>query len=299
MKVAVLMSTYNGAAFLKQQIESILAQQGDFSLDLWVRDDGSSDLTQNILQEYADQDKLRWYTGENRKPAHSFFDLILHCPGYDYYAFADQDDLWLPDKLQRGISALQETCEPTLFVANATLVDGNLESLGRNVYTRTPRLDFYTLSCAGGLLGCTMVWNRPLAELLQSQPMPGPIVMHDFYVALVCLLAGGKILYDAESRMLYRQHGNNVVGAAHNKLSAIKNRIRTITQRRPVTVGQQAHTLLSQYSHLGTTEQHLWLKKLSDPRFFARIGIACSKKTCYISANKSLTLRLAILFGNR
>lgn len=299
MKIAVLMSAYNGEKYIREQIDSILAQEGDFSLDLWVRDDGSFDLTANILQEYEAQGKLSWYTGKNCKPAHSFFDLLLHCPGYDYYAFADQDDYWLPNKLQQGLLTLQRAKGPALYVANATLVDEQLQSLGRNVYKLPPRLDFHTLSCAGDLLGCTMVFNRELAQLLQSRPMPGPMVMHDFYLAQVCLLAGGRIYYDRKPYMLYRQHGNNVVGASHNKLSAIKNRIRTITKRKPVTVGQQAQTLLSQYPGLGASEQRAWLKLLADSGFSARFRVACSRKTRYINKNKSLTLRLALLLGNR
>ena len=71
MRVAVLMSTYNGEKYIREQIDSILEQSGNFDLDLWVRDDGSKDSTQQILQEYAQQRKLHWYTGENLGAAHS------------------------------------------------------------------------------------------------------------------------------------------------------------------------------------------------------------------------------------
>lgn len=299
MKIAVLMSTYNGENYIKEQIDSILAQTGDFTLELWVRDDGSRDGTVDILARYAEAGKLRWYTGENRKPAHSFMDLLLSCPEYDYYAFADQDDVWQPDKLASGISQLKAQEGPALYCANAQLVDRHLDSLGRCVYKQPPRLDLHTLSCAGDLLGCTMVFNAPLAQLLQSCPMPGAMVMHDFYLALVCLLAGGNILFDQTPRMLYRQHGANVVGASHSKLSALKNRFKYITRRPPVTVGQQAQTVLAQYPDLGTPQQRAWLKKLTDSRFFARLGVACSRQTRYVNKNKSLTLRLAFLLGHR
>lgn len=299
MKVAVLMSTYNGVAFLQQQIESVLSQQDDFELDLWVRDDGSRDGTQRILEEYAAAGKLRWYTGDNLKPAKSFMDLVLHCPGYDYYAFADQDDLWLPGKLAAGIRQLNSRNAPSLYFANASLVDGQLNSLGRDVYKVSPRLDLATLSCAGGLLGCTMIFNRPLATLLQACPMPDAMVMHDFYIALVCALAGGDIIYDNTPRMLYRQHGSNVVGASHSKLSALKDRLQSITHRSAVSISEQAAAVLKQYPSLGTTEQRKWLEKLADQRFFNRLSVAFSSKTRYSNTNKSITLRLAILFGNR
>ena len=76
MRVAVLMSTYNGENYMKEQIESILNQRGNFELDLWVRDDGSTDATKKILMQYEIEKKLHWYEGRNLKPALSFMDLI-------------------------------------------------------------------------------------------------------------------------------------------------------------------------------------------------------------------------------
>lgn len=299
MKVAVLMSTYNGATFLQQQIESILSQQGDFSLDLWVRDDGSQDNTIQLLKEYEAAHKLRWYTGENLKPAYSFWDLLLHCPGYDYYAFADQDDVWEPSKLQSAIESICHAAGPALACANAQLVDAKLDYLGRDVYLTPPALDLETLSIAGGILGCTMVLNNPLAQLVQSRDMPSNMVMHDFYVALVCVLSGGELRFDMTPRMQYRQHSNNVIGASRSKIAAIKDRLSTITKRAKVTVSQQAQSILIQYPELGTNQQRQWLKKLAYPSFFNRLSIACSPKTHYVNHNKAITLRLSMLLGNR
>lgn len=299
MKIAVLMSSYNGEKYIHEQIDSILAQKLDMQIDLWVRDDGSTDATKQILQEYEDAGCLRWYSGENKRSAHSFWDLILHCPGYDYYAFADQDDYWDPNKLQNGIDSIRDLNVPALSFANALLVDQDLTSLGRNVYKSCPPLDFWTLSCAGGILGCTIVFNRALATLIQSRPMPDKIIMHDFYIALICSLAGGTICYNNVSQMRYRQHGNNVVGVSRSKLSALKNRFKTVFRHPSVTIGQQAHTLLVQYPSLGTSAQQAWLKKLADYRVWNRVCLAGSTKTRYPNCNKSITLRLAILFGNR
>jgi len=299
MKVAILMSTYNGAAFLQQQIDSILAQQGDFSFTLWVRDDASQDETTQILSRYAAQGKLHWYTGNNLKPAHSFYDLLLHCPGYDYYAFADQDDYWEPNKLQCAIDSIAGKTTPALACCNAQLVDSSLNSLGRNVYRSAPPLDFYTVSIAGGILGCTCVLNQSLAQLLQAKGAPGSIVMHDFYIALVCLLAGGEIHFDMTPHMKYRQHGNNVVGASGTKLAALKNRFRSVTHRARVTVSEQAQSLVSQFPELGTQQQKLWLRRLCSASLRNRFCIAVSRKTHYPNLNKSLTLRLAVFLGNR
>ena len=88
MKVIVLLSTYNGEKFLQSQLDSILAQDlcNNAEILIFVRDDGSSDNTQNILQEYKKQKNLNWYTGVNIKPAKSFWHLLNHCPDADYYS---------------------------------------------------------------------------------------------------------------------------------------------------------------------------------------------------------------------
>lgn len=108
MKAAVLMSTYNGARFIREQLDSILDQTGEFELDLWVRDDGSTDGTKDILNDYESRGLLRWYTGENLGPAQSFLDLVRRTLGYDWYAFADQDDFWMPEKLSWALETLEK-----------------------------------------------------------------------------------------------------------------------------------------------------------------------------------------------
>ena len=299
MNIAVLMSSYNGKQYIKQQIQSILDQKCDLEVDIYVRDDGSTDGTREILQQYAQEGVLHWYTGENLKPAKSFMDLLSHCPQHDFYAFCDQDDYWKPEKLQAGTDLIRDITVPAFSFANARLVDRDLKDLGRSVYRTTPHTDLPTISCAGGILGCTMVLNHALAELFRTKPVPEKLIMHDFYVALVCALAGGEIRYDPTPRMLYRQHGNNVIGVSRNKLTALKNRMKTISKKAPVSIGAQARSVLELYPTLGSKQEQNWLKLLSDRRFFSRLSVACSRKPRFISKNQSLTLRLAILLGNR
>lgn len=300
MRVAVLMSSCNGEKYIKEQIESILGQTGSFDLDLWVRDDGSSDSTQSILKEYESQGRLRWYTGENLRAPHSFMDLVLKCKDYDYYAFADQDDYWMPNKLQVGIRTLShaDNTKPALYFANAELVDSKLDSLGRNVYMSTPRTDFQTLCCAGGYLGCTIVYNNTLAKVLQSKPMPGEIVMHDFHVALVCSVLGGSIFFDPNPYMKYRQHGNNVIGVAKG---TIVGRLKEINRRHPVGIAEQVSTVLKLYESEIEPSKAKWMKKVGNYKknVLTRISLAISKKTKYMNKNTGLRIRLSILLGNR
>lgn len=301
MKLAVLLSTYNGEKFVREQIDSILAQEGDFTLDLWVRDDGSTDSTRQILDEYAQAGKLHWYTGENLKPAKSFMDLLLRCPGYDYYAFADQDDYWYPEKVQVGLDLLKGQTGPAISFANARLVDGALNPLGRNVYKNPPRRDFYSLVCGSNIIGCTMILNSALARLAQEQPMPAELFMHDYYLLNLCTLYDGTVHYDPTAHMDYRQHGGNVIGAKWTKLDALKDRIRRITTPAKVSIATQSQSLHSLYPQAPNKEKLAFLKKVANYRksFFSALSLACSRKPHFNGKNMEITIRLSFLLRNR
>ncbi|MGN0437448.1 MAG: glycosyltransferase [Lachnospiraceae bacterium] len=316
MKIAVLMSSYNGENYIIEQIESVLSQKKEyksdtldkevtFELDLWVRDDGSKDSTPAILQNYKKQDLLKWYIGDNLGPAFSFLDLMKHCEGYDYYAFCDQDDVWNQDKMLKAVSMLQKNDlnqnQPCLYLSNAQLVDGSLNPCGRNVYKQNPKVDFETVACAGGLLGCTMVFNEALAKLLRDYPMPKKIIMHDAYTSLVCLSLDGMILYDECATMKYRQHEENVVGVARGFFGKIIDRCNHIFCKSKVSIADQAKEILSIYGGILQDDKKAWLSKVANYRdcFGNKMSLAASKKTKYINKNMAITNRLAILFGSK
>ena len=300
-KIAVLMSTYNGEKYLKQQIDSILKQSVNAKVDLWVRDDGSNDSTCEILQSYAKDGKLNWYSGKNLHSALSFMNLIKNVKDYDYYAFADQDDIWEVNKLKISLEKIRNFNNiPTLFFSNASLVDAELNPIGRNVYRNHPKLDFYTLCCAGGLLGCTMVFNDKLAESLRITPDRVNIIMHDFYAAQVCKALNGQIIYDHQPLVKYRQHSNNVVGVSVGMLSTLRDRISEITQRPGTSIADQARVVLSVYKEIETPKR-VWLMKVEQYKesLFHRLSLVCSVRTHYINFNNSIKIRLAILLKNR
>lgn len=302
MKVAVIMSTYNGEKYLECQIDSILNQQGDFQLDLWVRDDGSNDTTCDILEKYAADGKLKWYSDKNLGPAKSFMELLQKCDSsYDYYAFSDQDDYWEKDKLQRGITTIKKINEPCLYMANAELVNSELNSLGRNVYIFVPRTDFQTLTCAGGLLGCTMIFNNQLAEIVCKNRTIDKIIMHDFYVAAVCAAVGGTIFYDEKPCIKYRQHGNNVVGVSYGFLSVLKQRFKDILSPAKVSIAEQAEEILVKHMNDIEQENLKWLKYVANYRMNIcnRISLAFSNKVRFINKNMAIKIRMSILLGNR
>lgn len=217
-RVAVLMSTYNGERFLREQIDSILAQR-DVEVELFVRDDGSEDGTEGILSEYAEKfANVHYKMCENVGVGNSFMNLLYDVPGdFDYYAFSDQDDIWLPEKISEGIKKLEES-GALLYSSNQRCVDKDgkelfLRYLEDTHINQTPE----EIMTCNMISGCTMVFgvefyrilteenHRPSAELLKTR-------IHDVWLAEVASLYGG-LFYDKRAFILYRQHENNVVGA--------------------------------------------------------------------------------------
>ena len=128
-KVQVLLSTYNGEKYLKEQIESILKQK-EVDKKLIVRDDGSSDSTIKILEEISNKNKkIIFYKGKNIGPARSFMELLKKSEEADYYSFADQDDIWEENKIISAINKLNNINEPELYLSALGIVNESLENI--------------------------------------------------------------------------------------------------------------------------------------------------------------------------
>lgn len=208
------MSTYNGERFIHEQIESILSQQG-VDVSLLVRDDGSSDATLNILQEYQSKGKLTFYTGQNLGPALSFMHLLQHAPSSSYYAFADQDDVWLPEKLAVAISQLEDKTNPMLYFCQTQLTDAELHPI-KSVIIH-PYMTFGESLIYKFIGGCTMVMNHPLRHALGLK-LPKIMPMHDIWIYSFALSIGAKVVFDSQPHIKYRQHSNNTVGQGQGAL---------------------------------------------------------------------------------
>ena len=229
--VAVLMSTYNGEQFIREQLDSIFCQES-VEVSLYVRDDGSTDSTLKIIEGYGKNHQICILPFDgNVGPGMSFMRLLYYVIGlkrrYDYYAFADQDDLWLPDKLIRAISMIKDAkkrdVRNILYCSNQWLYEN--EKKTRLRFAQKPDISLAGHISKNDFSGCTMVFAYDLAELTGSIPCPGNDIltyrMHDAWMALVAS-AYGTILYDEESRILYRIHGGNTVGV---KETVLKDRI--------------------------------------------------------------------------
>ena len=214
---AVLMSAYNGEKYIREQIDSVLNQQG-VEVVLFVRDDGSCDSTKDILSGYEEKGLATVCYGENLGVGNSFMQLVYTSPAeYDYYAFADQDDIWAPDKLMQAVKLLEDSGE-AMYASNQECVDSQGNSLGLR-YEEGKHIHLLPEEIIGRnmLAGCTMVFTSQLRDILAAESSrPSNELLrnriHDVWVAAAASLHGG-IIYDSRSFISYRQHGGNVVGA--------------------------------------------------------------------------------------
>jgi rhamnosyltransferase len=257
-KVQILLSTYNGEKYLYEQIDSLLKQE-DVSINILVRDDESSDNTVKILEKYQSKGLLTWYVGKNLGPAKSFMDLISKASNADYYAFCDQDDIWLQKKLKASIEFLSclEKDIPGLYFSNTTMVNSDLKSLPspaiRGLFT------FGESLIRNSAIGCTVVFNARLLYYLKLY-VPQYLIMHDYWAYQICLALGGKIYYDKNSYIKYRQHGYNVVGGKETFLSMLKRRYGIFFKNNSGTRLLNAQSIFSGYSDIMSSEN----KKIVD-----------------------------------
>lgn len=249
-KVGILLSTYNAQKYLKEQLDSLLAQHYS-AFELWIRDDGSSDDTISILKEYEKKDnRVHYYAGKNLGAIGSFFDLMQHVRDrdYAYIAFCDQDDFWKKEKLEIAVKAIAKEVEhqkhfiegnmnrtdsagkiPVLYCSKTQLVDEQLNPLQEEI-KRKIHPGFGNALLENIVTGCTTVINRDLNELI-CQYMPKYCIMHDWWIYLIATLYG-KVIYDETPHILYRQHGKNVMGIERSYGSEMKSRLKKFKGRK-------------------------------------------------------------------
>lgn len=222
--VTVLLALYRGEKFLQPQLDSIAAQEVGWRL---VVSDDAPDAGAGLVQRFAagHPGRVARRRGPGRGAAANFLSMLAALPeDPGFVALSDQDDVWLPGKLPRALAALHAAGEaPALYCSRATICDAGLRPLGLTAAVRHPP-SFRHALVQNLVQGNTAVLNPAAAALARQAAQgtgagdgagakPGAVVMHDWWLYQLLTGAGGRVIWDPQPSLLYRQHGGNVVGA--------------------------------------------------------------------------------------
>ncbi|AWL11230.1 hypothetical protein HMF8227_00734 [Saliniradius amylolyticus] len=263
-RVVVLLATYNGASYLKEQVDSLLEQT--LSVEVLARDDGSRDATMDILRSYDDVLLLNDIEGDDftpDSPAATFYqanyvrnfsilcEYALKHTDAEYIFFCDQDDVWHPDKVELTVEAIRQVEDsegknfPVVVHTDLTVVDEKLTPLAQSFreFEGLPHPDEHGLSRAlvqNVATGCAMGFNRRLLSLMT--PIPPEAVVHDFWFYIGAKLAG-KTCYLNKALIDYRQHTGNSIGtiSAKERFSYIKPYFYRSLLRFPINLKRTLH----------------------------------------------------------
>lgn len=238
-RVQILLSTYNGEKYLREQLDSYLTQTCARQMQVLIRDDGSTDGTVEILREYAAAYGFEVVFGENLGVNGSYQWLIAHSsPDCDYFAFSDQDDVWLPEKLALAVTALDGCLpgNPALFASRTQVTDASLKPIGVSALP-VRGISFYNAMVQNVLPGHTQVFNRALRDILCAH---GCLEAHvvDWWLYLTAS-AVGEIVFSETGQVLHRQHGNNSVGYRLTFFSQLTQRMQALRQGKGNAVSRQ------------------------------------------------------------
>jgi glycosyltransferase involved in cell wall biosynthesis len=223
--VTVVLATYNGAPYIAAQLDS-LARQTRRPDRLVLRDDGSSDDTVQQVREWARVRQIELQevlATERLGPARSFLTALKAAKSADVYFFCDQDDVWMPHKIERALDALKriDPAQPHLIATRLNIVDNTLQFL--RLSPQLHDLSFASAVCESVLTGCTMSFNASLRKLLVRE-LPQRLEMHDWWCYLLASGTGG-VSFDVEPSVMYRQHSQNSIGAGPQGVARVLARI--------------------------------------------------------------------------
>ena len=301
-RILILLSTYNGERYLHQQLVSVL-EQNEVDVTILIRDDGSSDRTiSEILKLQENNSHIHLHKGGNCGSACSFMELVYEVAqnysDYDNYAFCDQDDIWFPDKLHAAIEKLKEMDrrKPCLYLGSYQMVDSNLNKIPTSRIT--PSLDIVSAFVSNPATGCTMVFNKNLLEAVASK-RPDYIVMHDYWMYLVCLAIGGEVCYDQTPYMLYRQHDHNVIGGKKDAfMKRWLTRFRKLFRKGDCFKSRMATQLLTCYNERLVSKDKEFLTQVSTCSLWSsKIKLLTNRRFKSKSLDKNLQLFGLILSG--
>ncbi len=304
-RVLIMLATYNGEKFLCEQLDSIYNQE-DVRIHILARDDGSSDSTIRILEDYAEKyGRMTIIKGENVGAIRNFFLLVQYAVNnmadFDYYAFSDQDDFWFKNKLIVSVTELDKCSNDIrLFCSAEQAADQNLTPLKSMPPLFNNNLASALVASQSG--GCTQVMSVGLLKIVNHYsklPDGRRIMMHDAVVNILAYAMHADIVQHHEPVMYYRLHGNNVVGRSRNIVSLTIGRIKRLINQDPNYKSDFADQVLYLYGDMLPTDSKIVLSKFAHYRnsFSKRMSLLFSKEVYNQSCLDSCGTFFLILFG--
>ena len=300
--VTLLLALHNGAPFLKEQLDSFSAQTHQ-NWSLIVSDDGSHDKGPDIVRQFASSHPKREISlldGPKMGFARNFLRLLQQVdPSVPFAGFSDQDDVWLPNKLEQGLVELSKVPEnqPAMYTSRTMICDDGLTPLRPSPLFRRPP-GFRNALVQNMAAGNTIILNRTALDLLQDAAKDTRrIVAHDWWVYQMVSGAGGVVIYDPTPRVLYRQHSSNQIGA-NDSVRAVWHRIRLLLTGRFSTWNRVNIIALTASAHRLTPENRALLRSFRAIRrqgLFSRLLNFRKLRLYRQSIRSNATLWLAVL----
>lgn len=301
MRVCIILSTYNGKKYVCQQLDSIFQSAEDMDIFLYVRDDGSKDDTIQILEEYGKKNnvEIKIDAGENAGSARSFLLAIRNCPKADYYAFCDQDDVWLPKKIATAVKQIGDTEKPILWCSDYQVTDANLNVILPSAL-KQPIQDDVRSMFYNNVPGCTMVFNWALMQKMRMIEI-SEIRMHDIMAMNVALITG-EIYFEKNPFVLYRQHGDNVLGYSHKKIKVrkwIKDKMHLLRCKENYSTAEYARAVLKALGNEMSADQKKEYRLISemDKSFIKRLRVLTKPYTKEKFGRTSISIRCKVLLN--
>lgn len=300
--VAILLCTFNGAEYLRPQIDSIIAQEYQ-NWVLYVFDDGSSDNTLTILSEYhrkLGSRKFKIHSGPKKGYAKNFH---LACRKTatlaEYFAFADQDDVWIPTKLSEAIENLQyhQQNSANLYATRTQLIGDDGRMLGLSKMPKRPvKFENAILENVAG--GNTMVFNKALAKLFIEIPENTDIISHDWTLYQLVTATGGNFVFSKSPSVLYRQHQLNSVGANNNFFAKFSRLLSFFRGNYKYWISVNCESLSHVLEHFEPSSRETIenLIKVRKGNFRERLGCLKKRKVYRQHKLESLLVYIGIIF---
>ena len=301
--VLIFLCTYQGERFVEQQLESLLRQTHQ-NWRLVISDDGSNDKTVEIITKFKknniDKD-IKIINGPQKGFANNFLSICQHAMSSDhYFAFCDQDDIWLENKLEKSIENLTpHDSYAALYCGRSHLIDENNEVIGKSpLFRKKPSFENALVQSIAG--GNTMTFNRKAFDTLRHSIDPVlSYVSHDWLLYQIVTAVGGTVIYDTAPTLLYRQHDFNQIGHNLGFLPKIK-RLRMLLEGQFKNWNSvheafwKKNSSIIDQTNVATISEFYRIRKSILPR---RIIDALSTKLYRQTLYGNLALRLGIIIG--